>query len=132
MTAHHHALAWGVALLCALPVVGRAQSGTSATARLRLTGTVWDSTLSAPLAGASVQAVRADDPSQLRTGTADAKGNFRLDGLAPADYAVGRVPSTTRLPRHSAAFARHQCTQRRITTDAGGAVGTHTCDAGVW
>lgn len=88
MSAYHRALAWGVALLCALPVDGRVQSGRPATARLRLAGAVWDSTLSAPLAGASVQAVRADDPSQLRTGITDAKGNFRLDGLEPADYAV--------------------------------------------
>jgi hypothetical protein len=60
----------------------------SGTTRLRLSGAVWDSTLSAPLSGANVQAVRADDPTRLRTATTDVKGSFRLDSLEPGDYAV--------------------------------------------
>jgi Carboxypeptidase regulatory-like domain/TonB-dependent Receptor Plug Domain len=75
-------------VLCGgLPREGAAQSASS-TARFRLNGAVWDSTLAAPLSGASVQAVRADDPTRLRTSTTDARGNFRLDSLEAGDYAV--------------------------------------------
>jgi hypothetical protein len=75
-------------LLCGgVARAGNAQAAPGST-RPRLSGTVWDSTLSAPLSGASVQAVRADDPTRLRTTTTDVRGSFRLDSLAPGDYAV--------------------------------------------
>lgn len=74
-------------LCCVLSREGAAQAA-SGIARPRLSGIVWDSTLAAPLSGAMVQAVRADDPTRLRRATADAKGNFRLDSLEPGDYAV--------------------------------------------
>ena len=54
-------------------------------------GAVYDSLAGAPLAGATVQLVRADAVTNARSTTADSAGAFRFDSLAPGDYLVAFV-----------------------------------------
>lgn len=69
---------------CAAPALLNAQSVRPS----RLAGTVYDSTLAAPLTGASVDVILADDPSRLWRATTDDKGTFRLDSLGAGQYVV--------------------------------------------
>jgi protocatechuate 3,4-dioxygenase beta subunit len=52
-------------------------------------GVVYDSLRGRPLAGATVQLVRADDRAGGRAVAPDSAGAFRLDSLAPGRYLVG-------------------------------------------
>lgn len=52
-------------------------------------GVVFDSLTRRPLAGATVQSVRAGDLLGGRTVTTDSTGAFRIDSLAPGRYLVG-------------------------------------------
>jgi protocatechuate 3,4-dioxygenase beta subunit len=54
-----------------------------------LQGVVFDSLTRRPLAGATVQLVRADDPVAARAATSDPNGRFRLDSVAPGRYLAG-------------------------------------------
>jgi protocatechuate 3,4-dioxygenase beta subunit len=69
-------------------------------------GVVYDSLTHRPLAGATVQSVRASDLAWGRSATTDSAGAFRIDSLAPGRYLVGfahpllellRVEATPRL-----------------------------------
>lgn len=51
-------------------------------------GVVYDSLTRHPLAGALVQLVRIGDPGVGRTAPVDSTGAFRLDSLAPGQYAL--------------------------------------------
>ncbi len=57
-------------------------------------GVVFDSLARAPLAGAIVQAVRADNPAIARTTTTDSAGDFQIDSLAPGRYLLGFLHPT--------------------------------------
>lgn len=78
------ALTLGASVLSLIPLLLGAQS----TRPARISGTVFDSTLSAPLGQATVDVVDANDPLRLWTTTTDAKGEFTFDALPPGRYAV--------------------------------------------
>jgi uncharacterized protein (DUF2141 family) len=78
------ALTLGASALSLIPLLLGAQS----TRPARISGTVFDSTMSAPLGQATVDAVDANDPLRLWTTTTDAKGEFTFDALPPGRYAV--------------------------------------------
>ena len=74
----------GASVLSLIPLLLGAQS----TRPARISGTVFDSTLSAPLGQATVDVVDANDPLRLWTTTTDAKGEFTFEALPPGRYAV--------------------------------------------
>lgn len=55
-----------------------------------ISGIIFDSLSNAPLSGAVVQLISADDPSLLgRSATSDSLGRYSLDDVPPARYVVG-------------------------------------------
>ena len=63
------------------------RSDTGATAVVK--GTVYDSVARAPVAGAEVQLVDLADRRRAYTAEADSLGRFRIDSVAPGNYAAG-------------------------------------------
>ena len=56
----------------------------------RVSGVVYDSIAQAPLAGAIVQLVAADDPASFsRTTSSDSRGRFAFDGVPDGRYTLG-------------------------------------------
>jgi hypothetical protein len=84
-------VAAAAASLSAEPCAAGAQTVPAApsTGAVVLHGTVFDSVARGPLADATVQAVRPDDPGAVRTARTDSAGRYRLEGLSPARYVVG-------------------------------------------
>ncbi len=62
--------------------------------RVPVRGTVYDSLGRGPLAGATVQAVRADNPASARSAVTDSTGAFQIDSLAPGRYLLGFLHPT--------------------------------------
>jgi hypothetical protein len=77
------------AALALAPHAARAQQPTPAEALGAVRGVVYDSLTRRPLAGATVQSVRAADLAWGRTAAADSSGAFRIDSLPPGRYFVG-------------------------------------------
>jgi hypothetical protein len=77
-------LRWLMAGGFVVPALLQAQSPKPA----RITGTVFDSTRSAPLTAASVDVILADDPSRLWRTTTDSNGSFRLDSMSAGRFVV--------------------------------------------
>lgn len=77
-------LRWLMAGGFVIPALLQAQSSKPA----RIAGSVFDSTLNAPMVAASVDVILADDPSRLWRATTDDKGNFRLDSLGAGRFVV--------------------------------------------
>jgi hypothetical protein len=69
--------------LCSAPMLV-AQSATGT-----ITGVVYDSVAARPLARATVQLVRPEDPASTRTISTDSAGRFVLDGIAPGRWLIG-------------------------------------------
>jgi hypothetical protein len=72
----------------ALAVLSPARLQAQAGRLARLSGTVYDSTLSAPLSKAMVDAIVADDPAKLWSTTTDERGAFTFDSLPAGTYIV--------------------------------------------
>lgn len=67
-----------------------AQAPTERPSGALVRGTVFDSLAGAPLSGATVQLVKADDPAAFgRTTVSDARGQFELRDIPAGQYAVG-------------------------------------------
>lgn len=81
------ALAGPTAIRAQAPIPAVAAPGAPAAAVLR--GIVFDSLAQAPLADATVQAVRADDRTAAVSTHTDSLGHFQLDRLAPGRYVLG-------------------------------------------
>ena len=80
------ALALGLALGAA-PAAAAQAAGTPG--RSVVAGIVYDSIANAPLAGATVQVVAADDAARTWSARTDSAGAYRVTGLAPGRYYVG-------------------------------------------
>lgn len=83
----HLTLALAIAC-CAAPTVTDAQVSDT-TSRGRLRGTIYDSTVMRPLAGATVQAaLRSDMTREPYTATSDSAGRFDLRAVVAGEYVV--------------------------------------------
>ncbi len=83
-----HAILVGAASLA--PAALRAQSSGSPPVRLgRIHGVVFDSSAKRPLVGATVQLVRLDNPAIVRDASTNTQGEYTIDSLPAAQYAVG-------------------------------------------
>ena len=82
-------LAASFAALALCPRNAAAQQPAPAATLGGVHGVVYDSLTRRPLAGATVQSVRASDLAWGRTATADSSGTFRIDSLPPGRYFVG-------------------------------------------
>ncbi len=84
-----------LAAIACVPVITHAQqAGATPAAPISLRGIVYDSLSHAPLAGATVQAVRADNAASARSTTSDSSGAFQLDSIAPGRYLLGFLHPT--------------------------------------
>lgn len=61
----------------------------AASAQVTVRGTVWDSLANAPLSGAVVQMVRADNPSQRLTAATDSTGAYVVAGATTGVWVLG-------------------------------------------
>ena len=79
---------FAVAVLLAGASIGAQQRDTSATARTSvISGSVYDSVARAPLRGASIQIVMADNPAQGGANAiTDSAGRFSLPPVAAGDH----------------------------------------------
>lgn len=79
-----------------IPVRLWAQPATAADTarRAAVAGVAWDSTAGGPLAGATVQLVNPREPAVSRSTVADSLGRWRIDGVAPGEWALGFVHPT--------------------------------------
>ena len=59
-----------------------------------VTGTVYDSVTTTPLAGAIVQLAAQDDPKRVLTASADSLGRYRIEGVRPGRYLAGFLHPT--------------------------------------
>lgn len=87
------AAAGWVAMLIAAAAPANAQrtgsQGATAATMARVSGVAFDSVGMQPLGGAMIQLVSADNPSLVRSATADARGVYAIDSVSAGTYLLG-------------------------------------------